>query len=77
VEYDQAGSIGKRYLRSTTQGTPFAITVDYESLEKNDVTIRDRDTEKQIRVPIPELRGILHNLINGEMEFEKVGKKIN
>ncbi|MFH1425115.1 MAG: glycine--tRNA ligase [archaeon] len=74
VDYDQSSSIGKRYLRSSTQGTPFAITIDYNSLNNNDVTIRDRDTEKQIRVSIPDLRKIIHNLINGELEFEDAGK---
>jgi glycyl-tRNA synthetase len=76
VDYDQSGSIGKRYLRSATAGTPFAITIDFDSLENKDVTIRDRDTEKQIRVPIKELRSVLHDLINGEIAFKDTGKII-
>jgi len=76
VDYDQAGSIGRRYLRSSTSGTPFAITIDYDSLENNDVTIRDRDTERQIRVPIEKLRDTIHDLLNGELEFSKAGKLI-
>ena len=52
VEYDIAGSIGKRYLRSDTAGTPFAITVDFDSVDNKDVTIRDRDTGKQARLKI-------------------------
>lgn len=59
VDYDAAGSIGKRYLRSMTSGIPFAITIDYESLEKKDVTVRDRDTGKQERVKISELSAYL------------------
>jgi len=77
VDYDQAGSIGKRYLRSATAGTPFAITVDYDSLENKDVTIRDRDSEKQIRIKIKDLRTVLHNLLNSELLLEKAGKPIN
>jgi len=73
VDFDISGSIGKRYLRSATAGTPFAITIDYDSLENKDVTIRDRDTEKQIRVKIKDLRAIIHNLLNGELDFEKAG----
>jgi len=74
IDYDESGSIGRRYLRSAISGTPFAITIDYESLEKKDITIRDRDTEKQIRVPISELRSTIHNLLNNRVQFEKAGK---
>ena len=76
VDYDESGSIGKRYLRSATAGTPYAVTVDYESLENKDVTLRDRDSEKQIRVKISEVRKVLHDLIDGEVEFEKAGEKV-
>lgn len=56
VDYDEAGSIGKRYRRQDEIGTPFCITYDFDSLEKdNCVTIRDRDTMEQVRVPIDEL----------------------
>jgi glycyl-tRNA synthetase len=76
VDYDESGSIGKRYLRSATSGTPFAITIDYDSLEKNDVTIRDRDSEKQIRVQIVSLRSTIRKLLNGDIKFEEAGKGI-
>jgi len=76
VNYDVSGSIGKRYLRSATAGVPYAITIDYDSLTKNDVTIRDRDTEKQIRVPIKDLRPTLHKLLNGQVEFQDAGTPI-
>lgn len=56
VEYDETGSIGKLYRRQDEIGTPFCITVDYESLEKNTVTVRDRDTMKQERVKIDQLQ---------------------
>jgi glycyl-tRNA synthetase len=52
VNYDYGGSIGRRYRRHDEIGTPFCVTVDYESLEDNQVTIRDRDTMDQVRVPI-------------------------
>ena len=55
VEFDDAGSIGKRYRRQDEIGTPLCITFDFESLEDNCVTIRDRDTMEQVRLPIDEL----------------------
>ena len=54
-EYDEAGSIGKRYRREDEIGTPFCITVDFDTLEDNCVTIRDRDTMEQVRIPIAEV----------------------
>lgn len=54
-DYDEAGSIGKRYRREDEIGTPYCITVDFDTLEDNCVTIRDRDTMEQIRVNINEL----------------------
>lgn len=53
--YDEAGSIGKRYRRQDEVGTPYCITVDFDTLEDDTVTIRDRDTMEQIRLPIAEL----------------------
>ena len=55
VSYDDSGSIGKRYRRSDAVGTPFCITVDDETINDNLVTVRDRDTMKQIKLPISEL----------------------
>ena len=52
---DEAGSIGKRYRRQDQIGTPFCVTVDFDTLEDNTVTLRDRDTMEQIRLPISEL----------------------
>lgn len=56
VDYDITGSIGKRYRRQDEIGTPFCITFDFDSLEDQAVTIRDRDSMQQTRVPISELR---------------------
>ena len=63
--YDEAGSIGKRYARMDEVGTPFCVTIDYETLEKSipDVTIRERDTGKQERVKITELAARLKGSI--------------
>ncbi len=55
VEFDDAGSIGKRYRRQDEIGTPFCITYDFESEEDNCVTVRDRDTMEQVRIPIADL----------------------
>tara|TARA_Y100000310_G_C20661182_1_gene804877 strand:- start:724 stop:2391 length:1668 start_codon:yes stop_codon:yes gene_type:complete len=76
VIYDKSGSIGRRYARNDEVGTPFCITIDDKSPKNKDVTIRDRDTTKQIRVKIKDLREILRDLINGEIKFEKAGKLI-
>jgi len=54
-DYDDAGSIGRRYRRQDEAGTPYCVTVDFDTLEDNSVTIRDRDSMQQIRLPIPEV----------------------
>lgn len=59
-EYDESGAIGKRYRRQDELGTPHCITVDFDTLENDTVTLRDRDSMLQERVPISELVGILH-----------------
>ncbi len=55
VEYDESGSIGKRYRRQDEIGTPFCVTFDFDSLEDGAVTVRDRDTMAQERIPVSEL----------------------
>lgn len=55
VDYDEAGSIGKRYRREDETGTPFCVTYDFQSQEDNCVTVRDRDTMEQVRMPIDKL----------------------
>jgi glycyl-tRNA synthetase len=55
VDYDETQNIGKRYRRQDEIGTPLAVTVDFDSLDDQAVTVRDRDTTEQIRVPIDEL----------------------
>ena len=65
VDYDAAGNIGKRYRREDEIGTPFCITIDFDTMEDDTVTIRDRDTMEQIRLPIAELR----SYIDSKLEF--------
>jgi glycyl-tRNA synthetase len=76
VVTDESGSIGKRYLRQDAIGTPICITIDYDTVEKDDsVTIRDRDSEKQVRVKIRELREVVRKIIDGE-DLLKLGKLV-
>jgi len=63
VDFDDAGSIGKRYRREDEIGTPICITYDFDSLEDNCVTVRDRDTMEQKRIPISELKAYIENAI--------------
>ena len=58
-EYDVAGSIGKRYRRQDEIGTPYCITVDYDSLEDNSVTVRDRDSMAQERIKLEDIENYL------------------
>lgn len=63
-QYDEKDSIGKRYRRQDAIGTPFCVTVDHDSLNDNCVTVRDRDTMEQVRVPISELRAMIDKKVN-------------
>jgi glycyl-tRNA synthetase len=69
VSYDDAQSIGRRYRRQDEIGTPFCVTVDFESLEDRQVTIRERDSLRQIRVPIESLKNTLAAKLAGEDLF--------
>ncbi|WKZ31425.1 MAG: glycine--tRNA ligase [Candidatus Dojkabacteria bacterium] len=66
VEYDETGSIGKRYRRQDEIGTPFCITVDFESLEDNMVTLRNRDTLEQERIKIDDMPQIINSRLYPE-----------
>ena len=59
VDYDESGSIGKRYRRQDEIGTPLCVTVDFDTLEDNAVTVRDRDTMEQVRIQISELKNYI------------------
>jgi glycyl-tRNA synthetase len=72
VQYDEKDAIGKRYRRQDAIGTPICITVDYDSLEDNTVTIRHRDTMAQERVAIADLEKILNDLAGWNTLLKKL-----
>jgi len=76
VAFDDSGTIGRRYRRNDEIGTPYSITVDYQTLEDNTVTIRDRDTMKQVRAGISDIAGNIYDLVYGGSSFEDTGKKV-
>jgi len=65
VAFDDRGNIGKRYYSQDEIGTPFCVTIDFDTLEKGDVTVRDRDTMKQERIKISDLPDFISKKING------------
>jgi len=74
-QYDEVGSIGRRYRRQDEIGTLVAVTIDFQTLEDNTVTLRYRDTMAQIRVTIPELLEVIQRVLEGE-KFLKLGKPV-
>ncbi|WP_266079192.1 glycine--tRNA ligase [Haladaptatus caseinilyticus] len=70
VTYDDSGNIGRRYRRQDEVGTPFCVTVDYEGLEDDTVTLRERDSTEQRRVPVADLPDLLSSLKAGEISFD-------
>ncbi|MEM7825239.1 MAG: His/Gly/Thr/Pro-type tRNA ligase C-terminal domain-containing protein [Candidatus Aenigmatarchaeota archaeon] len=70
VFYDESGSIGKRYARSDEIGIPFAITIDYQTLKDNTVTIRSRDTTEQVRTKIEDLASVIWKLVYEEKDLK-------
>ncbi|WP_436936358.1 glycine--tRNA ligase [Halovenus marina] len=70
VEYDDSGAIGRRYRRQDEVGTPFCVTVDYDTMEDDTVTIRDRDSRSQARVAIDDLAATVADLRDGVQSFE-------
>jgi glycyl-tRNA synthetase len=76
AEYDDAGSIGRRYARADEAGIPLGITVDYDTLKEGTVTIRDRDSWKQVRTRISELPELLRRYFRWKTNFEELGKPI-
>jgi glycyl-tRNA synthetase len=65
IDFDDAGAIGRRYRRQDEIGTPFCVTVDFDSLEDDAVTVRERDTMEQQRMPLSALRGYLAEQLLG------------
>jgi glycyl-tRNA synthetase len=77
ASYDESGSVGRRYARSDEIGTPLAVTIDYvNTMEKDVVTIRDRDSWDQVMLPIGDLVGKLGMYYKGEIEFTEIGEPI-
>ncbi|MFY9540203.1 MAG: glycine--tRNA ligase [Methanosarcina flavescens] len=77
VNYDDSGTIGRRYRRNDEIGTPYCVTVDYDTLGDGTVTIRDRDSMRQIRAPITGIENVLYELIYKDRAFESAGKPFN
>ncbi|MFH1592418.1 MAG: glycine--tRNA ligase [Candidatus Woesearchaeota archaeon] len=73
--FDVGGSIGRRYFRGDEAGTLYGVTIDFDSLKKKEVTVRDRDTQKQIRVKVKDLKDVVNRLLKGE-KLSKFGKFI-
>ncbi len=69
VTYDDSGNIGRRYRRQDEVGTPFCVTVDYEGMEDDTVTLRERDSTEQVRVAVSDLPNILSDLRGGDRTF--------
>ena len=63
AEYDEGGNIGKRYRRQDEIGTPYAVTIDHQTLEDDTVTLRERDTLTQERIPVAELPDLLQDRV--------------
>ena len=76
AEYDESGSIGRRYARADEAGTPLGITVDYDTLKNDTVTIRDRDSWKQVRTEARKLPELLWAYFHFEKNFEELGQLI-
>ncbi|MDD3043668.1 MAG: glycine--tRNA ligase, partial [Methanosarcinaceae archaeon] len=77
VAYDDSGTIGRRYRRNDEIGTPYSVTVDYASLEDKTVTIRDRDSMRQIRAPVEGIEDLLYEMIYRGRKFESAGEPFN
>ena len=72
LQYDEKDSIGKRYRRQDAIGTPYCITIDHQTLQDNTVTIRDRDTMKQERVAISEVKSIIQDSVSMAELLKKI-----
>ncbi|MCL2691543.1 MAG: glycine--tRNA ligase, partial [Candidatus Bathyarchaeota archaeon] len=76
TDYDESGSIGRRYARADESGVALGITVDYDTLNDDTITIRDRDSWQQVRASIKELPELLRQYFAGKIDFESLGKMI-
>ncbi len=69
AELDTSGTIGRRYARSDESGTPFAVTVDHQTIEDKTVTIRERDSQKQVRIPVIKINETIGDLLTKKIDF--------
>ncbi len=74
--FDTSGSVGRRYLRASEDGTPYCITIDYQTKEDGTITLRDRDTEEQVRVHKDKLAPTVRALLNRKLEFREAGDPV-
>lgn len=72
TSFDGSGTIGRRYARADEIGIPYAITIDYDTIEDKKVTIRNRDTFKQKRIDIEKIPMIINNLMEGYINFDEI-----
>lgn len=73
---DSSSSIGKRYARNDELGTPFGITIDFQSVKDNTFTLRDRDSTKQVRASEDEILKAVKSMVEGEETWEDVAKRL-
>lgn len=73
---DSSASIGKRYARNDELGTPFGITVDFQSVKDNTITLRDRDTTKQVRASEDEILQAVKSLTDGDETWADILKRL-
>jgi glycyl-tRNA synthetase len=73
---DSGASIGKRYSRNDELGTPLGITIDFQTVKDNTITLRDRDSTKQVRASVDEICAAIKSLAEGEETWESVSKRL-
>ena len=73
---DSSASIGKRYARNDELGTPLGITVDFQTVKDNTITLRDRDTKSQVRASEDEICAAVKAIVDGEETWEDVAKRL-
>jgi glycyl-tRNA synthetase len=73
TEYDETGSIGRRYARADEAGIQLGITIDYDTLKEDTITIRDRDSWRQVRTATKDLPKLLHQYFESKINFEQLG----
>jgi glycyl-tRNA synthetase len=76
TDFDETGSIGRRYARADEAGVQLGITIDYDTLSDGTVTIRDRDSWQQVRTPIKDLPKLLHKYFEGKANFTELGSQV-